>query len=188
MDASRAPPARVVLKDRPARTPAVFKSTTPSKTRAEREKAGHRGHGVVQFTRDLSRATVSVKIEDTNIDEINMFHIHCGSPGVLGNVLVDFSQLTDIQKNFKDDGVFSVVVDDAAIADYVAHAHGVVGIATAGCEVPGHDSGDPTPVKATTVAGMALLAEAGQLYFNIHTTGQTFFGDLRGQLWPTPTR
>lgn len=173
--------------DTPKTTPTVFKSTTPSKTRAEREKAGHRGHGVVRFTRDLSRATIDLKIEGVKIDEINLFHIHCGSPGVLGNILVDFSQVTDIQKNFKDDGVFTVVVDDAAIAGYVEHAHGLVGLATAGCVVPGHDSGSLADVKASTVAGMALLAEQGQLYFNIHTTGQTFYGDLRGQWWPATT-
>lgn len=170
--------------DTPERTPAVFKSTTPSLTRAEREKAGHRGHGIVRFTKDLSRAMVDVKIEGTKVKDINMFHIHCGSPGVLGPVLVDFSNITDIQKNFGDDNVFSVVVDDKAITATTEHAHGLVGLATAGCVVPGHDAGSPAEVKASTVAGMAMLAAQGQIYFNIHTTGQTFYGDLRGQWWP----
>lgn len=173
--------------DTPARIPAVFRSTTPSLTRAEREKAGHRGHGVVRFTKDLSRATIDLKIEGVKVSEINMFHIHCGSPGVLGPILVDFSHITDIQKNFAD-GVFSVVVDDAAIAGTLAHAEGMIGMATTGCVVPGHDAGDPSDVKASTVAGMAMLAAQGQIYFNLHTTGQTYFGDIRGQWWPAVTK
>jgi hypothetical protein len=31
---------------------------------------------------------------------------------------------------------------------------------------------------------MAYIAQQGELYFNLHTTGQTFFGDIRGQLYP----
>jgi hypothetical protein len=33
-----------------------------------------------------------------------------------------------------------------------------------------------------TIAGLQLIAEQGELYFNLHTTGQTYFGDMRGQL------
>jgi hypothetical protein len=29
---------------------------------------------------------------------------------------------------------------------------------------------------------MQLIAEQGELYFNLHTKAQTFFGDIRGQL------
>jgi len=31
---------------------------------------------------------------------------------------------------------------------------------------------------------MAVVAEEGELYFNIHTKSQTFYGDIRGQLYP----
>ena len=31
---------------------------------------------------------------------------------------------------------------------------------------------------------LAQLAEQGELYFNLHTTGQTYFGDIRGQIHP----
>ena len=33
-----------------------------------------------------------------------------------------------------------------------------------------------------TVAGMARIAQEGELYFNLHTTSQTYFGDIRGQI------
>jgi hypothetical protein len=35
---------------------------------------------------------------------------------------------------------------------------------------------------------MAQLARAGELYFNLHTTGQTYFGDMRGQIHRADTR
>jgi hypothetical protein len=40
------------------------------------------------------------------------------------------------------------------------------------------------PLKVSTIAGMAAFAKQGNLYFNLHTTGQTYFGDIRGQLQP----
>jgi hypothetical protein len=35
-----------------------------------------------------------------------------------------------------------------------------------------------------TVAGLATIAAEGELYFNLHTKSQQYFGDMRGQLWP----
>lgn len=168
----------------PKKTPEVFKSTAPSKTRAEREAAGHRGHGVVRFSRDLSRAYVDVKIEGVKVGDINMFHIHCGPPGVLGPILVDFALATDVQKNFQDDGVFSVEVTNALIAQTVAAGHGAVGAFTAGCVIPSPSLSGAKPSKVSTVAGMATIAAEGELYFNLHTVGQTYYGDIRGQLLP----
>lgn len=166
----------------PKNAPKQFLSTAPSKTRAEREAAGHAGHGQVRFTNDLSRAYVDVEITGINPDDINMFHIHCGRPDVLGPILVDFSHATNIAENFKD-GVFSVEVTDTLINETLAHGHGVVGEFTAGCLVP-----SPTlkgkPGKVATVAGMAQIGLQGELYFNLHTKGQTFYGDIRGQLHP----
>ena len=46
--------------DTPKTTPKQFRSTGESKSRAEREAAGHRGHGQLRFTRDMSRAFVDV--------------------------------------------------------------------------------------------------------------------------------
>ena len=38
------------------------------------------------------------------------------------------------------------------------------------------------PGKVKTIAGMQHIAEQGELYFNLHTKAQTFYGDIRGKL------
>ncbi len=168
----------------PPPTPPQFKSTTPSRSRAQRDADGHRGHGVVRFTKDLSRAYVDVKLEGLDPKTINMFHIHCGEPGILGPILVDFAQATDIQGNFADDGVFSVEITNEHITKTSQHGHGAVAAFANGCFIKS-PSLDLKPAKVSTVAGMAQIALERELYFNVHTTGQTFYGDVRGQLHPT---
>ncbi len=165
----------------PATVPKVFRSTAPSQTRAERDAAGHRGHGRVRFSKDLSRAWVDVKIEGVKVEMINMFHIHCGKPGVLGPILVDLATATDLQKDFAD-GVLTVEITDEHIATTAAHGHGLVGAFTAGCVIGSASLSGPKPTKVSTVAGMAQIALEGELYFNLHTTAQTYFGDIRGQI------
>lgn len=169
--------------DTPKTVPKTFQSTAPSKDRAQREAEGHRGHGVIRFSKDLSRAWVDVKVEGVEAKEVNMFHIHCGNPGILGPILVDFSTMTSLQDDLKD-GVISVEVTNKVITSTVEHAHGLVGVMTAGCLMPGVSLEGPAPVKVSTVGGMYTLATQGQLYFNLHTVGQTYYGDMRGQVWP----
>lgn len=53
-----------------------------------------------------------------------------------------------------------------------------------GCVIPSASLGSVAPTKVATVAGMAQLARDGELYFNLHTTGHTYFGDIRGQIQP----
>ncbi len=160
----------------PALTPAAFKSTTASLSRIEREANGHRGHGILRFSKDLSKVYVDVAIEGTDTETINMFHIHCGRPGVLGPILVDFALVTDIKENLSD-GIFSVVITNDAIKETANHGKGLVAAFTGGCAIP-----NPIPSKVSTVAGMFDIAQQGELYFNLHTTGQTFYGDIRGQI------
>jgi hypothetical protein len=167
----------------PRSTPSQFKSTTPSQTRAQREAAGHRAHGMVRFSNDLSRAWVDVKVEGVDLSAVNMFHIHCGRPGILGPILVDFAQATNLRQNIAD-GTFSVEITDETIAKTTQAGEGLVGVATMGCTIPSPSLGSNGPVKTSTIAGMALLARAGELYFNLHTTGQSYYGDVRGQLLP----
>ncbi|MDC0721406.1 CHRD domain-containing protein [Nannocystis bainbridge] len=171
----------------PATTPKQFRSTTPSQNRAAREAAGHRAHGQVRFTNDFSRAFVDVKIEGIDLKSINMFHIHCGKPGILGPILVDFAHATDLQGNLAD-GMFSVEIRNEHLVQTVEHAHGLVGAFTTGCVIPSPSLGSVAPVKVSTVAGMAQLARDGELYFNLHTTGQSYFGDIRGQIHPLAPR
>lgn len=169
--------------DTPKSVPSQFRSTTPSQSRAAREAAGHRAHGQVRFSKDLSRAYVEVKIEGVDLKTINMFHIHCGKPGILGPILVDFAMATDLKSDLAD-GVMTVEIRNEHIVQNVEHAHGVVGAFTAGCIVPSPSLTGPKPTKVSTVAGMLQLALERELYFNLHTTGQTYFGDIRGQIHP----
>jgi len=165
----------------PRSTPAQFRSTTPSQSRAQRDAAGHRAHGVLRFSNDLSRAWVDVKVEGVDLSAVNMFHIHCGRPGILGPILVDFSQVTDIKQNIAD-GTFSVELTDESIVKTAEAGKGLTGVMTMGCVIPSPSLGSMGPLKTSTIAGMAQLARAGELYFNLHTTGQTYYGDLRGQI------
>ncbi|HWK89775.1 MAG TPA: CHRD domain-containing protein [Longimicrobium sp.] len=167
----------------PRSTPARFRSTTASLTRAQREAAGHRGHGQLRFTKDLSRAFVDVKVEGVDLAAVNMFHIHCGRPGILGPIVVDFSQATDVKQNLAD-GSFSVELGDEHIVKTAQSGEGLVGVMTMGCVIPSPSLGSQGPVKYSTIAGLARLATDGELYFNLHTTGQTYYGDIRGQLLP----
>jgi hypothetical protein len=156
----------------PSSTPSQFRSTAPSQSRAQREAAGHRGHGQLRFTNDLSRAYVDVRVEGVDLSSVTMFHIHCGRPGILGPIVVDFSQATNIKDNLAD-GAFSVELTNEHIVKTAESGKGLVGIATMGCVIPS---------KTSTIAGLAQLAAQGELYFNLHTAGQTYFGDMRGQL------
>lgn len=170
----------------PRSTPSQFRSTTPSQTRAQREAAGHRGHGQLRFTNDFSRAYVDVQVEGVDLSAVNMFHIHCGRPGILGPIVVDFSQATNIKENLAD-GSFSVELTSEHIVKTAESGKGLVGVMTMGCVIPSPSLGSSTPVKTSTIGGLAQLARQGELYFNLHTTGQTYFGDIRGQLQPVET-
>lgn len=160
--------------DTPALTPEEFLSTAPSLLRNER--TSHMGHGMLRFTNDLSRVYVDVAVEGINPEDVVMFHIHCGRPDMLGPILVDFAHSGDIQENLAD-GVFSAVITNEDIEKVSESGHGLVGAFTAGCPIV---VGLPDDVK--TVAGMEYIAQQGELYFNLHTKGQTFYGDIRGQL------
>jgi hypothetical protein len=178
----------------PATTDSSFKSTTPSMTRAQRVADGHRGDGLIRFNKDLSKAFVDIKIELGSIPltNINMFHIHCGVPGILGPILVDFTlakgSIQNVQQDIADDGILSVVIMDKDIVQNTNSGSGSLsGAFSRGCIIPDPSlgtAGSSTPLKVSTVAGMAAFAKQGNLYFNLHTTGQTYFGDIRGQLQP----
>nr|APZ78682.1 uncharacterized protein [Cystobacterineae bacterium] len=62
---------------------------------------------------------------------------------------------------------------------------------------PASDTGEPAVSSASLAVkssqsvvgptGFRLegkMAQSGDLYFNLHTTGQTYYGDIRGQLLP----
>ncbi|OCQ99612.1 CHRD domain-containing protein [Nostoc sp. MBR 210] len=159
----------------PKIAPPSLKSTAPSIPRNQRKS---HGHGIVKFTKDLSKAFVDVQVAGVNLKDIVMFHIHCGKPDVLGPIQVDFALTGDIKQNFAD-GHFSAEVTDEIIEKTANSAKDLLGLYTLGCPI---ESGKPDKVK--TIAGMAHYGRRSELYFNLHTKGQTFYGDIRGQLHP----
>ncbi|MEM9926928.1 MAG: CHRD domain-containing protein, partial [Cyanobacteria bacterium P01_D01_bin.50] len=103
---------------------------------------------------------------------------HCGRPDQLGPILIDFANSSNIQKNFAD-GTFEVELRNEDIEKVSNSGRGIVGAFTAGCPiVPG------IPDNVKTIAGMKYIAQKGELYFNLHTKAQTFYGDIRGKLHP----
>jgi hypothetical protein len=173
----------------PSSVPQQFRSTTASMTRDQREAAGHRGHGQIRFSKDFSRAWVDVRVEGVDPANVNLFHIHCGKPGILGPIIVDFALATDIKQNLAD-GLFSVELKNEHVAGTVAQGdhHGVVEGFTRGCFIGSPSLESTKPAKVMTIGGLAELAIDRQLYFNLHTTGQTYYGDIRGQLHPVENK
>jgi hypothetical protein len=171
-------------KDTPKNIPPKFQSTAPSLLRNQRKS---RGHGTIKFTKDLSKAYVDVQIEGINVKDINMFHIHCGKPDELGPILVDFALMTNIQENFADNN-FSVVVTDESIEKTLNAASDPVGAFLTGCLIEPNQANIPNKLdkskKIKTVSGMEQYAKHSELYFNLHTKGQTYFGDIRGKISP----
>ena len=160
--------------DTPAAIPPQFRSTSPSVPRNQRQS---RGHGVIEFNQDLSKAYVHLQIENVKVSEINMLHIHCGRPGQLGPILVDFSLIGNINQ-YLADGKLGLEIRNEDIVAVTTHAHGLVSAFTSGCPIVPTIPQD----RVKTIAGMELIARQGELYFNLHTKGQTYFGDIRGQL------
>jgi hypothetical protein len=159
--------------DTPATVPAEFRSTAPS---VARNKRPDRGHAVIEFSQDLSKAYVHLSIENVKVEDINMLHLHCGRPGQLGPILIDFSMIGNLQKYFANN-TLNIEISNEDIVAVTNHSQGITGFITAGCPII------PTiPLdRIKTIAGMELVARQGELYFNLHTKGQTYFGDIRGQ-------
>ncbi len=159
--------------DTPAFIPSQFRSTAPSTLRNERTS---HGHAIIEFTNDLSRAYVHLAVANVNPDDVVMLHLHCGRPGQLGPIIVDFGMMGNVSE-YLADGTFSLEVTNEDIETVLEHGEGLIGAFTAGCPiVPGAPS-----EKVVTIAGMELIARQGELYFNLHTAGQVYFGDIRGQ-------
>lgn len=162
--------------DTPMLIPQQFRSTTPSVPRAERPS---RGHAVIEFTNDFSRAYVHLAIADVALDDIIMLHLHCGRPGQLGPIIVDFSVAGDVNE-YLSDGMFSVEITNSDLEAVVDSSDGLIGAFTAGCPIVPDFPSD----RVQTISGLEYVARQGELYFNLHTTGQTYFGDIRGRFLP----
>ena len=152
-----------------------LESSAPATPREQRKSSGY---GQIRFARDLSSAFVDVQIEGVNPADILMFHIHCGPPGVLGPIVVDFSEFGNLSKALSA-GSLSVEIKNKNLTFITDMPRGLKPALREGCPV---ELGFPT--KVVTVAGLEYLARKGVLYFNLHTKAHTFYGEMRGQIYP----
>ncbi len=145
-----------------------------------RNQRPDRGHAVLEFTKDLSRAYVFLKIDNIKPEDIVMLHLHCGLPGQLGPILVDFSLIGNINQ-YLADGSLALELNNDDITAVTNEKHGIDPIAafTTGCPIVPTIPND----KVKTIGGMEIITRQEQLYFNLHTKGQTYFGDIRGQFY-----
>jgi len=153
-----------------------LQSTEPSVPRAERKS---RGWGQLRFAHDLTKVYVEVEIKNVKPDDILMFHVHCGPPGVLGPIIVDFGSLGSLPKMLAN-GKLSVELTNKDIVFVKSMPHGLKPALPESCPA---ELGF-LPTQASTVSALEYLARKGVLYFNLHTKANTFYGEMRGQIYP----
>src|SRR5258705_5195895 len=161
--------------DTPSLVPAEFKSTAPS---VARNKRPDRGHAVLEFTKDLSRAYVHLAVENVKAEDVVMLHLHCGRPGQLGPIIVDFALAGNLN-TYLADNLFSLEITNEDIVATATHGHSLIDAFTSGCPIVAAIPND----KVKTIAGLEYIARQGDIYFNLHTKAQTYFGDIRGQFY-----
>jgi hypothetical protein len=138
-----------------------------------------KGQATITFDPYLTNAKVEFRLTDLDPAAITGFHIHCGVPGQLGPIIVDFGQFGDFTSIFEN-GRMSVTVrnDNLTLAKWPPDAALPEGCATSVF----------APGQSNTIAGLEALSRAGLLYFNLHTgSGQDdtyFYGLIRGQIYP----
>ena len=148
-------------------------ATAPSVPRESRKS---RGYGQIRFAKDLTKAYVDVEITGVNAADILMFHIHCGPPGGLGPIIVDFGESESPSKKLTE-GKMSVELTNKNVA-YVKDMPGLKPSLPESC---------PAELgflaQAKTLASLEYLAKKGVLYFNLHTKAHTYYGEMRGQIY-----
>lgn len=143
-----------------------------------REQRKSRGYGQLRFSKDLTKAHVDIEITGVTADDILMFHIHCGPPGVLGPIIVDFGEFSNLPKLLAS-GKMSVELLNKNITYIKQMPKGLKPSLPESCPVePGF------PTQSMTISALEYLARKGVLYFNLHTKANTFYGEVRGQIYP----
>ncbi|MEG4119668.1 CHRD domain-containing protein [Microcoleus sp. N9_B4] len=231
---------------------------SPQQEPGEAIDSDAQGYGKITFPKNLSSAKVDVQMSGVAPSEITGFHIHCGPPGVLGPIVLDFGQFGTFDKTIVD-GKFSAVVTNENITlidsppdlpegvpripdegltllngqpigqtsantarqsshlgeDHSQDQHssqlnqiiGNIPNNTSGISqipdlssppsvediqvpdnIPRLPEGCPVelglPGQVNTVAGIEAVARRGALYFNLHTEEHSFYGEMRGQIYP----
>lgn len=143
------------------------------------------GYGRVSFPKNLSSGKIDVQMSGIDPANITAFHIHCGSPGVLGPIVVNFDQFGEFKKTIVDGRLSASLVNKGLT--FVKQPPPPPSL-SGGFKLPlpeGCPSDINFPVQqVNTIAGLEALARKGALYFNLHTKGHEFYGELRGQIYP----
>ena len=112
-------------------------------------------------------------------EDILMFHIHCGPPGLLGPIIVDFGESESPAKKLAN-GKMTVELTNKNITFVKDMPKGLKGLT-----LPESCPTEPgMPVQSKTIAALEYLARKGVLYFNLHTKAHTYYGEMRGQIYP----
>jgi hypothetical protein len=145
-----------------------------------------KGFGHLRFPKNLSAGNVDIQLEGIDPANVTAFHIHCGSPGVLGPIIVDFSQFGELNRTIKNGHFTATVVNQGLTFVKQPPIPPRPGSTASTLPLPeGCPSDINFPVQqVNTIAGLEALAREGALYFNLHTKGHEFFGELRGQVYP----
>jgi hypothetical protein len=159
---------------------ALTKATglTSTQSSLPREQRPSRGWGQIRFNKDLSAAFIDVEIKNVKPDDVLMFHIHCGPPGVLGPIIVDLGSFGPLPRLLAN-GKLSLELRNQNIVYVKQMPQGLKPALPESCPA---ELGLPT--QAMTVAALEYLARKGVLYFNLHTKANTFYGEMRGQIYP----
>jgi hypothetical protein len=147
-------------------------------TEVMREKRTSKGYGLLRFAKDLSKAYVDVQIEGFNPADVVMFHIHCGPPGFLGPIVVDFGKIAGDLSKVMAGNKLSLEFGNKNLT-FVKQLPAIGAFKLP--ESCPTDVGFPAQVN--TIAGLEYLARKGVLYFNLHTKAHSFFGEMRGQIY-----
>lgn len=143
------------------------------------------GYGRLSFPKNLSAGKIDVQMVGIDPANITAFHIHCGSPGVLGPIVVNFDQFGEFKKTIVN-GRLSASLNNKGLT-FVKQPPPPPSLSSAP-KLPlpeGCPSDINFPVQqVNTIAGLESLARKGALYFNVHTKGHEFYGELRGQIYP----
>ena len=103
---------------------------------------------------------------------------------MLGPILIDFGLKQNLKTAFSTGVLSAEILNEDLVAVSQHSQHSVIGFATMGCPIGQLNPGELLKpfARVRTIAGMAAIAREGELYFNVHTTGQQYFGAMRGQL------
>jgi acylphosphatase len=147
-------------------------------------------YGRLKFPKNLKDGQVNVQVAGIDSANVTAFHIHCGTPGVLGPIIVDLGQFGNLKQTLQKGTLSGTVVNRGLTFVKQAPLPPKPGSGSLTLPLPeGCPSDINFPVQQVkTIAGLEALARKGALYFNLHTKGHEFYGELRGQIYPIVTR